>query len=201
MLYNPQINGFVVTLNDTEKMILAYTNLPDFGLADFVFKDRVEKEGKNAPALLEQDRTLIDAVEAMRHRETEGLSKLVQALNDSLSNLPRFKVEGQTVKRIDRGTLALQLALVIDQIDWKLLKRCRECKKFFYGGGKKKVYCKRTCERKSNARYNPERDRIRIALYQFNKRLKRDGYKPVSKERFINTHYKPRGKEKMTQEG
>lgn len=176
-------------MNGTLKNIDNYGNLPkDFGLAEFVGL------GGN---YLEWAKTLVEAIEGMCAGKPYSPSCLVDVLNNSPENVPSFRVEEQQVKTVRMGSLGLQAALVLnlkgrDKFNWKLLKRCNECNNFFYGGGKRKIYCKKDCERRRNNRYKQERDKIRSAYYRYNIRRTKRGDGKVSLRVFKDQLYKPR---------
>jgi len=186
---HPSIVGFVYSLNETLKDIDKYGNLSEnSGLPEFVGL------GGN---YLEWAKTLVEAIQGMRIGKPNSPSSLVEVLNNSPENVPRFKVEEQQVKTVRIGSLCLQAALVLnlkgrDKFNWKLLKRCNECNNFLYGGGKRKIYCKKDCERRSNNRYKQERDKIRSAYYRYNVRRAEKGKRKESLRKFKEEIYKPR---------
>ena len=164
----------------------AFDNHP-FGLGDFVLG-----EGQ-----LMQSKALLEAIEGMRLRKPNSAKSLMDALNSSLRQVPKFKVEGQEVVPVRIGSVHLQMSLVLElkgrnTFRWESLKRCAECNDYFYGGGSRKAYCKAECERRNNNRYKPERDRFRSARYQFNIREKKRGKKKTSSRVFREKIYKPR---------
>jgi len=146
---------------------------------------------------LEQSRALVEAIEAMRLGKPNAPSALVDVLNASTREVPRFKVEGREVRLVRLGSLALQVGNVLqlkgkDKFKWNALKRCVECDSYFYGGGMRKKFCSTECERRSNNRYKQNRDKIRSAYYRYNIRRTKRGDRKVSLRVFKDQLYKPR---------
>jgi len=161
----------------------------EVSLADFVL----------GPGRLKRETEFLQSIENVRSGREDGLAQLVRSLNESTRDVPRYRLQAGQIIMEHLGSPALELQHVLTlkgrhRFEWQSLKRCQGCGKFFYGGGKRKTYCEKNCERRRNNQYKPERDRIRSAHYRFCARLVRNGKKEISLDQFKRHHYKPRAK-------